>query len=381
MRQTLSLLGSTGSVGRQTLDVAEKLGFDIAAICADKSLEPIELQARKFSPRLVALYNENAARDLRVRLADTDIRVVSGIGGLTEAACLPETDTVVAAEAGTIGLLPVTQAIRQGKRIAIANKELLVCAGAIIKKEAAVSGAKIIPVDSEHSAIFQCLIGREHSSVKHLLLTASGGPFRGMSFEELESVAPAQALRHPNWHMGPKITIDCATLMNKGLELIEAMHLFNMAPEDIRVLIHPQSVVHSMVQFADNSVMAQLAVKDMRLPIQYALTYPECLPSACAEELDFFSLSALTFEEPDLKAFPCLELARRTAGRRDAACAVMNAANEEAVMMFIGGRIGFNDIYRLTAEAVERFGASSADSIEEILAVDAQTRSYILGKV
>ena len=377
MKRCISVLGSTGSIGRQSLDVMEKHGLSAAALTAHRDVNLMEQQARRFKPRIAVMTDERAAKDLRVRLADTGVRVLSGEGGLCEAASIEETDTVVTAVVGTAGLLPTMAAIKEKKRIALANKETLVCAGSLVMRAAREYGAEIVPVDSEHSAIFQCLDGSGGRGVKRILLTASGGPFRGRSFAELECMTAAEALKHPNWSMGKKVTVDSSTMMNKGLELIEAMHLFSVTPDKIKVLVHPQSIVHSMVEFEDNAVVAQLGVADMRIPIQYALTYPERLPSP-AGELDF-TKAPLTFEEPDTDAFRCLALARECAERGGTACAVMNGANEAAVGLFLEGKIGFNDIWRKVSAAVERLSSDAADTIEDVLASDREAKRFVLG--
>lgn len=368
----LIVLGSTGSIGRQTLDVCENLKLPVCALAADSSVERMEEQARKFRPKYAVLRQEAAARDLRVRLADTETKVLSGEGGLLEVAACPEGDTVLAAMSGAAGLLPAMAAIESGKQLALANKETLVCAGALVTEAARRAGKPLLPVDSEHSAIFQCLQGR--TAPKKLLLTASGGPFRDYSAEQMADVTPADALRHPNWSMGPKITIDSATLMNKGLEFIEAMWLFGVRPEQIEVLIHPQSVVHSAVEFPDGAVIAQLGTPDMRLPIQLALTWPERLPSP-APALDLTKTAPLTFSAPDLARFPCLKLAMTLADHRETAdCAVMNAANETAVHAFLAGRIGFLQIYETVAAVTERLSGLPGGSLEEIIAADEAAR-------
>ena len=377
MKRCISVLGSTGSIGRQSLDVMEKHGLSAAALTAHRDVNLMEQQARRFKPRIAVMTDERAAKDLRVRLADTGVRVLSGEGGLCEAASIEETDTVVTAVVGTAGLLPTMAAIKEKKRIALANKETLVCAGSLVMRAAREYGAEIVPVDSEHSAIFQCLDGSGGRGVKRILLTASGGPFRGRSFAELESMTAAEALKHPTWSMGKKVTVDSSTMMNKGLEFIEAMHLFSVTPDKIKVLVHPQSIVHSMVEFEDNAVVAQLGVADMRIPIQYALTYPERLPSP-AGELDF-TKAPLTFEEPDTDAFRCLALARECAERGGTACAVMNGANEAAVGLFLEGKIGFNDIWRKVSAAVERLSSDAADTIEDVLASDREAKRFVLG--
>jgi len=368
----LSLLGATGSIGKQTLDVAEKLGLPVCALAAGRSVRPMEEAARRFRPKLAVLYDEAAAGDLRVRLADTPVKVLSGMEGLEEAASLPEADTVLAAMSGAVGLRPALRAIEAGKKLALANKETLVCAGELVTGKAKAAGVPLLPVDSEHSAIFQCLRGG--GPVRRVLLTASGGPFRKLGPEELAKVTKEDALRHPNWSMGPKITVDSATLMNKGLEFIEAMWLFGLRPEQITVLVHPQSVVHSAVEFADGAVIAQLGSPDMRLPIQLALTWPERKPCP-APALDLTKTAPLTFEEPDLERFPCLRLAMDCARRRGTAdCAVMNAANEEAVRAFLAGRIGFLQIYSVVERVTEALSGLPGGSLEEIIAADAAAR-------
>ena len=368
----ISLLGSTGSIGRQTVEVAEALGLPVAALAAGRDAALLEAQARRLRPRLAVLFDEAAARELKTRLADTPVRVASGMEGLLEAAALPEADTVVAAVSGAVGLRPALTALEAKKRLALANKETLVCAGELVMRAAREHGAELLPVDSEHSAIFQCLHGNPPPA--RILLTASGGPFRGKKAAELAGVKRDDALKHPIWSMGAKITVDSATLMNKGLELIEAMHLFGLPPERITVLIHPQSVVHSAVEFADGSVLAQMGAPDMRLPIQLALTWPERVPGP-AQRLDLFSAPALTFEQPDTETFRALALARELAGHRGTAdCCVMNAANEVAVAAFLRDEIGFLDIYRVVEAAVGRLSGLPAGSLEDVLAADEAAR-------
>ena len=328
---TISILGSTGSIGRQTLEVAEEMGLRVAAITANSSVERTEAQARKFKPALAVMTDEAAAKDLAVRLADTGTKVLGGLAALEEAATIPEADTVVTAVVGMVGLKPTLAAIGEKKRIALANKETLVCAGELVMDAADASGAEIIPVDSEHSAIFQCVQGcADRGEIKRLVLTCSGGPFYGMSYEENGSMTRADALKHPNWKMGPKITVDCATLMNKGLEVIEAMRLYRLPLEQVDVVVHRQSIVHSLVEYHDGAVLAQLGTPDMRLPIRYAMTYPKRGVSM-AEPLDLLTCPPLTFALPDREAFPCLRLAEEAAKEGGTACAVLNAANEEAV--------------------------------------------------
>ena len=344
--KTLTILGSTGSIGRQTLEVAEHLNIKVLALSADKSIDLLEEQIRKFKPELVALYNEEAATELKKLINDTNTRVAQGMEGQIEVASKSGADIIVTAMSGQAGLEPTLAALKTGKRIALANKEPLVCAGEQVMQTAKEYGAEIIPVDSEHSAIFQCLEGitdQTHKNIKKLILTASGGPFRGKTLAELEKITPEDALKHPNWNMGQKITIDSATLMNKGLELIEAMHLFNMHPDQIEVVIHPESIIHSMVEFTDGSVIAQLSNPDMRQPIQYALTYPDRKPSL-TKPLDLTQLKSLTFEKPDTKTFPCLRLATEAAKKGTPACATLNKANEEAVSLFLENKIPFTQI-------------------------------------
>jgi 1-deoxy-D-xylulose-5-phosphate reductoisomerase len=321
--------------------------------------------------------DEAAAKDLAVRLADTGTKVLGGLAALEEAATIPEADTVVTAVVGMVGLKPTLAAIRAGKRIGLANKETLVCAGELVMAEAEKYGVEIIPVDSEHSAIFQCLMGnRDHRQIEKLILTCSGGPFYGKTAEELKTVTKADALKHPNWKMGAKITIDCATLMNKGLEVIEAMRLYRMPLEQVEVVVHRQSIVHSMVEFVDGAVMAQLGAPDMRLPIQLALTYPERLDCP-VEKLDLTTCGPLTFAKPDLERFPCLALAFACAKKGGTACPAMNGANEEAVAMFLRDEIGFYDIYRLVSSAVDAVPFIQNPTLEEILETDRLARAAV----
>lgn len=372
----ISILGCTGSIGRQTAAVAEYTGIRVAALTANRQIDRLEEEARRFHPEFVAVFDESAAKQARIALADTDIRVGSGMEGLLEAATLPSVDCVVTAVSGAVGLKPTLAAIEEKKRIALANKETLVCAGEIVMKRADETGAEIVPVDSEHSAIFQCLMGRQKGELRRILLTCSGGPFRGRKRETLSDITPAQAVKHPRWNMGAKISVDSATLMNKGLEFIEAMRLFAVSPDEIEVIIHPQSVIHSMVELVDGTVIAQLGVPDMGLPIQLALTYPERLPSMF-DRLDFRRLQDLSFEEPDLENFPCLRLAMDCARNGGTAGCVMSAANEEAVHLFLKEKIGFNRIYDLAAEAVEKLADDKADDLDAILEADTAARIYV----
>lgn len=372
----VSVLGSTGSVGTQSLDVIEKLGYKVSAIAAGRNIDLLEKQARKFNPEIVAVFDEKAAEELKKRLSDIDAEVLSGMDGLIAAAEVESAGTVITAVMGMIGLKPTIAAIRKKKRIGLANKETLVCAGNIVMAEAEKYGAEIIPVDSEHSAIFQSMLGGRRSEVKRILLTASGGPFRGRSYDEIKNASKEAALKHPNWSMGQKITIDSASMMNKGLEFIEAMHLFGVKPEQIEVLVHPQSIIHSAVEFEDNSVIAQLGVPDMRIPIQYAVTCPE-RKTCPAESLDFTKLASLTFEKPDLDTFKSLALAMDVADRKDAACAVLNGANEAAVALFLQDKIPFGRMYELVSEAVKELGTMKADTLEDILLADEAARKFV----
>ncbi len=377
MTKTIALLGATGSIGRQTLEVVRELGLSVAALTAHTQIDLLERQARQLMPRLAVLYDEAAAQELRRRLRGTGIEVMAGEEGLLVAATLPEADTVVTAVMGSVGLKPTLAAIRQGKRIALANKETLVCAGELVMDAAAQYGAEIVPVDSEHSAVFQCLQGcRDRDEVKRILLTCSGGPFYGRTFEELERVTAADALRHPNWHMGPKITVDSATLMNKGLEIIEAMRLYRLPAEQVQAVIHRQSIVHSLVEYRDGALLAQLGTPDMKLPIRYALTYPYRAESPDAP-LDLLTCGALTFAPPDETAFPCLRLARQAAKTGGTACAILNGANEAAVGLFLAGEIGFNDIPRRVERAMERVPVQYKPSLADILEADGAARREV----
>ena len=377
MTKTIALLGATGSIGRQTLEVVRELGISVAALTANTQADLLEQQARQFMPRLAVLYDEKAAADLRQRLRGTGIEVMSGEEGLLAAATLTEADTVVTAVMGSVGLKPTLEAIEKGKRIALANKETLVCAGELVMDAAERYGAEIVPVDSEHSAVFQCLQGcRDRGELRRILLTCSGGPFYGRRFEELEHVTAADALRHPNWHMGAKITVDSATLMNKGLEIIEAMRLYRLSVEQVQAVIHRQSIVHSLVEFRDGALLAQLGTPDMKLPIRYALTYPRRAESPDAP-LDLLTCGALTFDEPDEEAFPCLRLARQAAAAGGTACAILNGANEAAVGLFLAGEIGFNDIPRRVERAMERVPVQYKPSLADILEADGAARREV----
>ena len=377
MVNCVSILGSTGSIGRQSLDIIRGLNVKVAALTAGTNVERMASQCREFRPALAVMSTREAAAELKEALSGLNITVSWGEEGLIQAACVSEADCVITAVVGMVGLKPTLAAIRAGKRIGLANKETLVCAGELVMSEAKRYHAEIIPVDSEHSAIFQCLMGsRDRTEVKKLILTCSGGPFFGKSREELRNVTNADARRHPNWKMGPKITIDCSTLMNKGLEVIEAMRLYELPLEQVDVVIHRQSIVHSLVEFVDGAVMAQLGTPDMRLPIQLAMTYPK--RTACpVEPLDLTSCGALTFCKPDLEAFPCLALAYRCAQIGGTACAVMNGANEAAVALYLEDKIGFYDIYDLVSGAVDTIENIHHPTLEQILDADRQAREYV----
>ena len=375
MVKCVSLLGSTGSIGRQSLDIISRIPeIRVCALTAGSSVERMAQQCRQFMPELAVMASQEAAERLAQEIKDLPVRVSWGEEGLIEAASMSAADCVITAVVGMVGLKPTLAAIRAGKRIGLANKETLVCAGELVMEEAEKYGTEIIPVDSEHSAIFQCLMGSgSKREVKKLILTCSGGPFFGMSREQLMHVTKADALKHPNWKMGAKITIDCATLMNKGLEVIEAMRLYRMPLEQVDVVIHRQSIVHSLVEFVDGAVMAQLGAPDMRLPIQLALTYPE--RTFCpVDPLDLTACGPLTFSKPDMVSFPCLSLARECASAGGTACPVMNGANEEAVAMFLRDEIGFYDIYRLVSRAVEQVPFVREPSLEQVLEADRLAR-------
>ncbi len=378
MTKVISLLGSTGSIGRQTLEVARELGLKVAALTANRSVDLLERQAREFLPALVVLGDMTSAMELAGRLKGLPIRVAYGMEGLLEAASLDEADTVVTAVVGMVGLRPTLAAIEKGKRIALANKETLVCAGELVTAAADRYGAEIVPVDSEHSAIFQCLQGcRDRGEVRKLILTCSGGPFYGKKFEELEGMTREKALQHPNWSMGAKITVDCATLMNKGLEFIEAMRLYRMTPDQIQVVIHRQSIVHSLVEYRDGAVLAQLGTPDMKLPIRYALTWPHRAQSP-AEPLDLLTCPPLTFAPPDTEAFPSLQLAMDCARTGGTSCAILNGANEAAVGLFLEGRIDFNQIPRLVKSALDRLEVKWNPDLADILEADQASRRVVL---
>ena len=375
MTKTMVILGSTGSIGRQTLSVADELGLSVAALTAERNVELLETQCRRYRPKLAVMADPAAAEELKTRLADMNIRVLAGSEALCEAAALPEADTVVVAVCGFAALRPTLTAIHEKKRIALANKETMVCAGPIMQAAAKASGAEIIPVDSEHSAIFQCLMGcRDRREVKRLILTCSGGPFFGKDREALSSVTRSDALRHPNWKMGAKITVDCATLMNKGLEIIEAMRLYDLPLSKVTAVIHRQSVVHSLVEFVDGAVLAQLGVPDMRIPIGLAMTYPNRLHNP-APALDLLTCGPLTFDPIDEGAFPCFALAKEAAKLGGTACTAMNAANEEAVALFLQDNIRFYDIANAVSRALA-LPVVQEPTLDDIFAADRLARIH-----
>ena len=378
MMNCVSILGSTGSIGRQSVDIISRMeGVRVAALTAGSSVELMAQQCREFRPALAVMATEEAACTLRKELSDLEICVEWGDEGLIHAATIEEAECVITAVVGMVGLKPTLAAIRAGKRIGLANKETLVCAGELVMAEAEKYGTEISPVDSEHSAIFQCLMGcGDRREVKKIILTCSGGPFFGMKPEQLKSVTKADVLRHPTWKMGAKITVDCATLMNKGLEVIEAMRLYHVPLEQIQVVIHRQSIVHSLVEFTDGAVMAELGAPDMRLPIQLALTYPARM-NCPVDPLELTKCGPLTFFEPDLDSFPCLRLAMDCARKGGTACPAMNGANEEAVAMYLRGEIGFYDIYELVSRAVDADAFIQDPTLEEILDADRAARAYV----
>ena len=379
MKKTLVILGSTGSIGEQALDVARQNGYTVRALAAGKSIEKLEKQAREFNVETVAVFDEDAAIMLSARLSDTKIKVLSGTKGVCEVAAL-KADIVLNAIVGIAGLRPTFAAIEAGNNIALANKETLVTAGELVNKRAGEKGVKIIPVDSEHSAIFQSLQGTPEGSLSKIILTASGGPFFGKNEQELENVTVAEALNHPNWSMGSKITIDSATLMNKGLEVIEAVHLFGVSPDDIEVVVHRQSILHSAVELCDGAVIGQMGTPDMRLPIEYAITYPE-REKICCDRLSLTEVGTLTFEKPDLKTFRCLQIcidAIKEGGLKPAAA---NGANEEAVALFLNGKIKFLDIARLVSLATEQQPSVESYTLEDVFEADRRAREVVKGQI
>ena len=378
--KTIAVMGSTGSIGTQTLDVVRKNGdIQVAGLSANRNMELLEKQVREFHPLLAVAGSEEAAADLRVRIADTDTRVASGMDGLIELAQMPESDVLVTAIVGMIGIRPTMAAIEAGKDIALANKETLVTAGHLIMPLAEKNRVRILPVDSEHCALFQCLQGGKHGEVYKLWITASGGPFRGKKREELKNMRPEDALKHPNWSMGAKITIDSATLVNKGLEIIEAGFLFDMPLDKIGVVVQPQSLVHSMVEFCDGAILAQISEPDMRLPIEYALYYPERRQTVIPR-VDFHTLRQIAFEEPDTETFSGIPLALRAAREGGSMRTVFNAANEQAVALFLQKKIGFLDIYDIIAQAMDHHRRIPDPDLGQILETEKATRDWIKGR-
>lgn len=374
MTENIAVLGSTGSIGVQTLDVARMNHIKISALTANRRIDILEKQAREFLPDIVGVLDENSAKELKIALSDTNVKVIGGQEGILAAAQYDKADTVVNAIVGVAGLLPTLSAIKAGKNIALANKETLVAGGSIVMNEVKKSGIKLYPVDSEHSAIFQCLQGCPENALKKIVLTASGGAFFGKTKQELQNVTVESALQHPNWSMGKKITIDSATMMNKGLEVIEASWLFDVEDKDIDVLIHRESIIHSMIQLKDNAVIAQLGTADMRIPIQYALTYPNRLPSP-AKELDLSEIAALSFAKPDTETFQCLALCRQALRKGGLYPTVANAANEMAVQMFLEEKITFLEIAEIVEKALSDLHSSKTEiKLEDVLLADSETR-------
>ncbi len=376
MKKTVSILGSTGSIGTQSLVVCKKMGYRVHALTAHSNWKLLEQQVREFSPAIAVLTDLDAAEQLRLALQDTKTTVLSGMDGILEVVSHKEQDTVINALMGVAGLLPTVRAIEAGNNVALANKETLVAGGKLVTDLVREKGVLLTPIDSEHSAIFQCLQGNTTDSVQRLIITASGGPFYGKSREELKGIRKEQALRHPNWSMGAKITIDSSTLMNKGLEFIEAMWLFSMPPEKIQIVVHPQSIIHSMVEYVDGSVMAQMGAPDMMIPIQYALTWPERFDSP-AKRLDLLSCGSLTFGKPDLETFTCLADCIEAAKRGGLYPCIVNGANEEAVSLFLQDRIGYLDLFAAVRAALNHFAPGDYTSAEEVLEADRMAREFV----
>lgn len=374
----LIILGSTGSIGTQALDIVREGGFKVTALAAGSNIELLESQAREFKPQAVAVFDENAAKTLKTRLADTDVSVLSGKSGVCEVATM-QGDIVISAIVGIAGLAPTVAAIKAGKTIALANKETLVTGGELVNRLVRETGVRLLPVDSEHSAIFQSLQGAPKGALRKIILTASGGPFFGKTVNELKNVTAREALKHPNWSMGAKITIDSATLMNKGLEVIEAVHLFGVSPDDIEVLVHRQSIVHSAVELSDGAVIAQMGTPDMKVPIQYALTYPE--RGGCFERLSLADIGTLTFQRPDTETFKALPLCIEAIRRGGLYPTAVNGANEEAVRLFLEGKIGFLQIAELCAEAMEACQNKSDFTLEDIYSTDNAAREFVLKNI
>ncbi|MCM1544546.1 MAG: 1-deoxy-D-xylulose-5-phosphate reductoisomerase [Ruminococcus sp.] len=381
MTQKISILGSTGSIGTQSLDVAEKRGYEVIALTANSSVDAVEAQIRKYKPKMAAMVDEEAAKELKHRVADTDTKVLCGMQGVCECAAVEQADTVINSVVGMAGLEPTLCAIKAKKKIALANKETLVAGGSLVTKTAKEHGVDILPVDSEHSAIFQCLQGmNKKEELRSIILTASGGPFFGKSADELKDVTVAQALKHPNWSMGAKITIDSATMMNKGLELIEAVWLFDVLPSDVDIVVHRESVVHSLIEYVDNSVIAQLGVPDMRIPIQYALTYPERFESP-VKKLSLSDYGTLTFCKPDYDTFKCINICRSAIEKGGLYPAIANGANEAANLLFRQGKIGFLDIAELVGAAVEGGKSKENYSFDDVIEADKAAREFVLSQI
>ena len=374
----IAILGSTGSIGTQTVDILPSIDAEIVALTTNRRINLLEEQARALHPKMVCAMDENAAKELKIKLADTDIKILTGMDGLIACAAESGADIVVTAVVGMVGLLPTMAAIKAGKDIALANKETLVCAGGLVMSAAKQYGVRILPVDSEHSAIFQCVQAANGNPIDKILLTASGGPFFGKKFEEMRGMTREQALAHPNWSMGAKITIDSATMMNKGLELIEAMWLYDLPPEDIEIVVHRESIVHSAVEFADGAVIAQLGLPDMRLPIQLALTWPQRVPCK-VPRMSLAEVAKLTFYAPDYEAFPALNLAKHAASLKGDRGAVLNGANEAAVGLFLNGKIGFTDIAERVAYALDTIPYKKDITLDDVLAADKAAREIVLG--
>ena len=374
----IAILGSTGSIGTQTVDILPSIDAEVVALTTNRRINLLEEQARALHPKMVCAMDENAAKELKIKLADTDITVLTGMDGLIACAAESGADIVVTAVVGMVGLLPTMAAIKAGKDIALANKETLVCAGGLVMSAAKQYGVRILPVDSEHSAIFQCVQAANGNPIDKILLTASGGPFFGKKIEEMRGMTREQALAHPKWSMGAKITIDSATMMNKGLELIEAMWLYDLPPEDIEIVVHRESIVHSAVEFADGAVIAQLGLPDMRLPIQLALTWPQRVPCK-VPRMSLAEVAKLTFYAPDYEAFPALNLAKHAASLKGDRGAVLNGANEAAVGLFLNGKIGFTDIAERVAYALDTIPYKKDITLDDVLAADKAAREIVLG--
>ncbi|MFR0942495.1 MAG: 1-deoxy-D-xylulose-5-phosphate reductoisomerase [Butyricicoccus sp.] len=378
MMKKIAILGSTGSIGTQTVDILPSIDAEVVALTTNRRINLLEEQARALHPKMVCAMDENAAKELKIKLADTDIEVLTGMDGLIACAAESGADIVVTAVVGMVGLLPTMAAIKAGKDIALANKETLVCAGGLVMSAAKQYGVRILPVDSEHSAIFQCVQAANGNPIDKILLTASGGPFFGKKIEEMRGMTREQALAHPNWSMGAKITIDSATMMNKGLELIEAMWLYDLPPEDIEIVVHRESIVHSAVEFADGAVIAQLGLPDMRLPIQLALTWPQRVPCK-VPRMSLAEVAKLTFYAPDYEAFPALNLAKHAASLKGDRGAVLNGANEAAVGLFLNDKIGFTDIAERVAYALDTIPYKKDITLDDVLAADKAAREIVLG--